>query len=202
MEIWLASDNQGKLAEMKLLLASAASDLGAPQWHLQREIPGFTPRPETGKTFAENARTKAKTLAAVRPGTWVLGEDSGLCVTGLGDLPGIHSARYAGDRATDLENTTKLLKMMTLRQVADRSARFVCSLTVITPKGEEWSFNGEWQGQISSLPKGQHGFGYDPVFIPAGASQTVAELGPAIKTSQSHRTKALQQWLAKVRANL
>ena len=115
MEVWLASDNQGKLNELKLLLSPANTEgIGPAQLHLQREIPGFSTRPENGKTFTDNARIKAKTLAAVKKGVWVLGEDSGLCVKGLGDLPGIHSARYAGDRASDLENTTKLIKMMGL----------------------------------------------------------------------------------------
>ncbi len=210
MEVWLASDNVGKLEEIKMLL-KPLSNLpgGAPQVHLQKEIPGFSTRPETGKTFLENAQIKARTLAAVKKQVWVLGEDSGLSVAGLGDLPGIHSARYAGEKASATENYTKLLKMMSLRNVQDRSAKFICSLVVITPSGEEWSFQGEWNGSIAKVPKGQHGFGYDPVFIPANSTQanaspasdgqkTIAELGPGYKQMHSHRSLAVRAWLEKM----
>lgn len=195
MELWIATGNAGKLKEYELQLRSLA-DL---KLHSQHEMPGFTPRPEDGKTFLENARIKAKTLKSVRSKDWVLGEDAGLEVTGLGGIPGIHSARYAGPKASDSENVAKLLKMMQIRGVSDRSARFVCSTVIYTPTGEEWVFEGEMKGHISKAPAGQLGFGYDPVFIPEGETQTLAELGPAYKVKLSHRAKALQAFLEKLK---
>ncbi len=111
MELWIATGNKGKLAEYKQLFREIA-DLKV---FSQGDLPSFTPRPEDGKTFEENARIKAKSLRAVKNNVWVLGEDAGLVVEGLNGLPGIHSARYAGPKASDSENVVKLLKMMTLK---------------------------------------------------------------------------------------
>lgn len=194
MELWIATGNKGKVNEYKLGLKEIV-DLKV---FTQADIPSFTPRPEDGKTFLENAQIKARSLKAVRPGVWVLGEDSGLEVEGLNNLPGIHSARYAGPKASDSENIAKLLKMMTIRPMANRNARFVCSTVVFTPEGEEWHFNGVMNGKISTKPAGQMGFGYDPVFIPEGQTQTLAELGPGYKNQNSHRAHALKQFLAKL----
>lgn len=196
MELWIATQNTGKLKEYELQLRS----LEGLKLHAAGEIAGYTARPEDGKTFVENARIKAKTLKAVRPQAWVLGEDSGLEVTGLGGLPGIHSARYAGPKAADSENVAKLLKMMQIRAVSDRSARFVCASVILTPEGEEWVFEGEMKGLIAKAPAGQLGFGYDPVFVPEGEQKTLAELGPGYKVQKSHRAKALQAFLAKLAA--
>lgn len=191
MELWIATGNKGKLSEYAQLLRSVENlDL-----HHQGEISSFTPRPEDGKTFEENARIKAKTLKAVKPQAWVLGEDSGLEVEGLNNLPGIHSARYAGPKASDSENVSKLLKMMTLKPMNNRNARFVCSVVIYTPEGKELVIAGELKGKISSKPAGQHGFGYDPVFIPDGETQTLAELGPGFKMQFSHRSQAIKEFL-------
>ncbi|MBX3032283.1 MAG: RdgB/HAM1 family non-canonical purine NTP pyrophosphatase [Bdellovibrionaceae bacterium] len=198
MELWIATGNTGKLKEYQLQLKEIA-DL---KLHAQSEIPGFTPRPEDGQTFLDNARIKARTLKAVRPDVWILGEDAGLEVTGLGNFPGIHSARYAGPKASDSENVAKLLKMMQIRHVSDRSARFVCTSVVFTPTGEEWVFTGELKGQIAKVPSGQLGFGYDPVFVPEGETKSLAELGPGYKIQHSHRAQALKQFLQKLRASL
>lgn len=195
-DIWIATGNEGKLKEISLILDPAFPKVTL---HHQNELPGFTARPENGKTYLENARIKTKTLKSVRDKDWVLGEDSGIEVLGLGGLPGIHSARYAGDKAQDSENTTKLLKMMSIRGVTDRSARFVCCLIVYTPDGQEWIFEAEMKGQIAKAPAGLHGFGYDPIFIPEGNSQTLAEIGPSYKMTHSHRTKALKAFIEKVK---
>lgn len=194
MELWIATGNKGKVNEYKLGLKEI------PHLHIftQADIPSFTPRPEDGKTFLENAQIKARSLKAVKPGVWVLGEDSGLEVEGLNNLPGIHSARYAGPKASDNENIAKLLKMMTIRPMANRKARFVCSTVVFTPEGEEWHFEGLMNGTIATKPSGQMGFGYDPVFIPEGQTQTMAELGPGFKNQHSHRSQALKKFLAKL----
>lgn len=194
MELWIATGNKGKLSEYKLLLREIA-DL---KIFSQADLASFTPRPEDGKTFEDNARIKAKTLRAVRNNTFVLGEDSGLIVDGLNGLPGIHSARYAGPKASDSENVSKLLKMMTLKPMQNRNAKFVASVVVYTPEGEEWVFTGEMKGTIASKPAGLHGFGYDPVFIPEGQTQTLAELGTGYKSQHSHRTQATKQFIAKL----
>lgn len=192
--MWIATGNKGKLSEYKLGLR----ELPDLKVFSQADLPTFTARPEDGKTFLENAQIKARTLKAVKPGVWVLGEDSGLEVEGLGNLPGIHSARYAGPKASDSENVAKLLKMMQIRSIANRKARFYCSTVVFTPEGEEWHFEGIMNGTIATKPVGQLGFGYDPVFISEGQTQTLAELGPGFKNQNSHRAKALKAFLAKL----
>lgn len=192
MEFWFASSNRGKLKEYELLLNTFDIKL-----FCQGDISAFTPRPEDGKTFEENARIKARTLRAVKNQHWVFGEDSGLEVTGLNNLPGIHSARYAGPKASDSENIAKLLKMMSIRPMPHRGAQFTCCLVVYTPKGEEWVFHGHMKGQIAKSPAGQLGFGYDPVFVPEGQAQTLAELGSGYKNQHSHRAQCFKSFLEK-----
>lgn len=197
MELWIATGNKGKLEEYKMALKS----LERLQLFHQGEIKGFTPRPEDGTTFLDNARIKAKTLKAIKPNAWVLGEDAGLEVTGLNNLPGVHSARYAGPHASDSENVAKLLKMMTIRNISPRTAQFKCVTVVYTPTNEEWIFEGTMKGVISPKVVGQLGFGYDPVFIPDGETKTLAELGPGYKVQKSHRAQALNQFLEKLNLN-
>ncbi len=196
MELWIATGNKGKLTEYKILF----NELADLQLHHQGEIASFTPRPEDGKTFEDNARIKAKTLRSVKNQAWVLGEDSGLVVEGLNGLPGIHSARYAGPKASDSENVSKLIKMVALKPMPNRNAKFVCSTVVYSPTGEEFVFTGEMKGTIAHKPAGLHGFGYDPVFIPEGQTQTLAELGAGYKTQHSHRSIAAKMFLEKLRS--
>ena len=196
MEVWVATGNKGKLQEMEMILKSLP-DL---QLHHQGELRTFSPRPEDGKTFLDNARIKAKTLRSVKNTQWVIGEDSGLEVDGMNGLPGIHSARYAGPKASDSENISKLLKMMAIKQIANRNAKFHCAMVIFTPEGEEWVFEGDLKGQISKLPAGNLGFGYDPVFIPDGQTKTLAELGAAFKNQNSHRSQALRMFLEKLKS--
>lgn len=195
MELWIATGNKGKLTEYKLLLRELA-DL---KIFSQADVPSFTPRPEDGKTFEENARIKSRTLRSVKNTAYVLGEDSGLVVEGLNGLPGIHSARYAGAKASDSENVSKLIKMMALKPMANRNAKFVCSMVVYTPAGEEWVFSTEMTGKIASKPSGLHGFGYDPVFIPDGETQSLGELGSGFKTQNSHRAQATKMFLQRLK---
>lgn len=192
-QFWLATSNKGKINELKMLLADLPLDL-----HSQGELAVYSPPDETGKTFEENARIKAKSLRAIRNTDWIVGEDSGLVVEGLGGLPGIHSARYAGPKAADAENVAKLLKMMQIRFVANRSAKFVTTLVVYSPSGQEYVFSGEVAGEIAKAPRGTAGFGYDPVFVPQGYDKTIAELEPKIKNAISHRAQAV----AKMRESL
>jgi len=192
-EVWFASSNNGKINEMKMLLNKLIND-GRVQLHHQGELPVFSAPPENGTTFIENARIKARALKAMKPGTWVFGEDSGLQVDGLNGLPGIHSARYAGPKAQDAENVAKLLKMMTLRPMPNRKAAFVSTIVAFDPQGTEHIFEGKLEGEIAKAAKGTQGFGYDNVFIPPGQPngemKTLAELGLAFKNKVSHRAKA------------
>lgn len=196
-EIWIATGNKGKLSEFKLLFEK---ELPPFKIFSIADLPTFTPPPENGQSFLDNARIKARSLKAVKLGVWVMAEDSGLEVEGLGNLPGIHSARYAGPKASDSENIAKLLKMMQIRQLSSRAAHFKCCMVVFSPSGEEMIFNGEMKGQISKTPAGQHGFGYDPVFIPEGETKTLAELGAGYKNKHSHRYKATMALIEKLKS--
>ena len=199
MEIWLATTNKGKIAEFKLLLQKGFPDC---QIHSIEELKSYSQPPENGKTYLENARIKARSVKAMKPGTYVIAEDSGLEVEGLGNLPGIHTARYAGPKASDNENIAKLLKMMQIRPMNNRNARFVCSMVVYVPTGEEWTFEGDLKGAIAKAPAGKMGFGYDPVFVCEGQTQTLAELGPSFKQQHSHRAAATKAFIQKLKATL
>ncbi len=188
-EIWFASNNNGKINEMKMLLNKLING-GLLQMHSSGELPVFSAPPENGDSFTANARIKARSLKAMKPGTWVFGEDSGLSVEGLNGLPGIHSARYAGPKAQDAENVAKLLKMMTLRPMNNRNAAFVSSVVAFDPEGHEHVFEGRLDGEIAKAARGTAGFGYDNVFVPPTETKTLAELGLAYKNKISHRAKA------------
>ena len=195
MELWIATGNKGKLEEYKLTL----NKIPEIKVFSQADLPHFTPRPEDGATFLDNARIKAKSVKALKSEHWILGEDAGLEVEGLNNLPGVHSARYAGPHARDSENVAKLLKMLQIRSNTNRNAQFKCVTVVLTPQNEEWVFEGVLKGQISAKATGVMGFGYDPVFVPEGETKTLAELGPAYKIQKSHRAIALAQFLAKLK---
>ncbi len=195
MELWIATGNKGKLDEYKLHLKSLSDNVGGLKIFSQGDIKSFTPRPEDGVTFLDNARIKAKSLKALKPDCYVLGEDAGLEVTGLNNLPGVHSARYAGPNARDSENVAKLLKMMQIRNINPRTAQFKCVTVVLTPNNQEWIFEGVMLGTIAQKPVGQMGFGYDPIFVPDQETKTLAELGPGYKIQKSHRAQALNLFL-------
>lgn len=192
MRIVLATRNQGKIREMKALLEGLPvevltlddfSDLSLPQ--------------EDGRTFEENALKKAKAVAEAT-GLWALSDDSGLEVDHLGGKPGIHSARYAGEGSTDEENNRKLLKELNGVPAEKRKARYRCVIALVGPKGESFTFEGECEGIISEYPKGEGGFGYDPIFFLPEKGKTMAELRPEEKNRISHRGKALgrfREWL-------
>jgi XTP/dITP diphosphohydrolase len=147
--------------------------------------------PEEGETYYENARAKAELGRRVGdPATTMLGEDSGLEVDGLGGRPGIASNRWAAGE----DPVEKLLHE--LKGVGNRTARYACELVAITPEGDELRGSGTLEGRIAEERRGSEGFGYDPVFIPAGETRTVAELGNAWKARHSHRARAAQALLA------
>lgn len=186
-DLVVASDNPGKLAEISRLLA------GTP-WrvHPQRAF-DVEPVEESGATFLENALLKAR-HAAARAGIAALADDSGLEVDALGGAPGVRSARYAGEHASDADNVAKLLAALADVEPARRTARFRCVLVLVRNADDPAPVvcEGVWEGTIAHAPRGSNGFGYDPVFIPAGENVTSAELAPAEKDRLSHRGQALR----------
>ena len=190
MELWLATGNKGKTKEFKKLLSPFSFEV-----HSQDELGFFSPPPEDGDSFEANARIKARALKAIKPEAWVIADDSGLVVEGLGGLPGIHSARYAGPRARDSENNAKLLQMMRLRTPTQREAYFYCCLVILSSTGQEFCCQGKLEGNIAHKLSGKEGFGYDPLFIPLGEIRTLGEMSFAQKNAISHRSKALKAFL-------
>lgn len=186
MKVRLVSRNRGKLRELRALL---------PGWELEPlEAPGLA---ETGATFYENARLKAAAGRRLAPpGSWVLAEDSGLEVEGLGGRPGVRSARFAGEAATDEENVQALLAALAGVVGAGRRARYRCELVLLDPHGAEHRGSGALEGRIVEAPRGREGFGYDPIFVPEQEQRTVAELGDAWKARHSHRARAVAALLA------
>jgi XTP/dITP diphosphohydrolase len=152
---------------------------------------GLAEPEETGQTFAENALLKAR-AAAEASGLVALADDSGLCVTALSGAPGIHSARWAGpQRDFALAMARVECELGTAR---DTSAKFVCVLALAAPTGESETFEGEAHGRLVFPPRGKNGFGYDPIFVADGMSQTFGEIAPAQKHSISHRARAFEKF--------
>jgi XTP/dITP diphosphohydrolase len=185
MRIVLATGNAKKRAELERILAGLDVEL-VPMTEL-----GLEGADETGDTFTANALIKARAVVAAI-GEAALADDSGLEVDALNGEPGVHSARYAGADGEDLSNNDKLMQELAGLPDEMRTARFVCVAALVTPDGEEWTVRGEMEGQITDEPHGEHGFGYDPYFIPAGCSVTTAELEPDEKDALSHRGKAFR----------
>ncbi|MFL6602841.1 MAG: RdgB/HAM1 family non-canonical purine NTP pyrophosphatase [Steroidobacteraceae bacterium] len=187
MRVVLASGNSGKLRELSSLLAPFGFDLVA-QSTLAVETP-----PETGKTFAENALLKARYAAAATKLS-ALADDSGIEVDALGGRPGIYSARYAGEGATDQANLRKMLDEMRDVPAQQRTARYQCVIAFVTSATDIKPIlaSGTWEGTLISTPRGLGGFGYDPIFVPRGFDRTAAEFDPQEKNSLSHRGQALR----------
>jgi XTP/dITP diphosphohydrolase len=153
---------------------------------------------EDGSTFIENARKKAITLAKALD-KWVLGEDSGLAVDALGGRPGVYSARYAGEDATDESNNRKLLEELAAVPTEKRGAHYVCTMALADPGGAiRAESEGRCYGRIGTQPRGSQGFGYDPLFIIPEYHRTFAELGLLVKRHLSHRARALDQLKVKL----
>lgn len=192
-QIIIATNNQGKAEEFKRFFLkyqiNALSLLD-----LTEELPDVE---ETGTTFSENAALKAEQIAAIinQP---VLADDSGLIIDALNGDPGIFSARYAGEHKNDLDNMAKVLKELMNVPLEKRTARFICVLAVARPGKETIFKTGICEGKISFNPTGKNGFGYDPIFIPTGRNQTMAEISATEKNQISHRSKAivqLKEWI-------
>jgi len=196
MDLWIATSNAGKLKEFKNMSMATSLKIRTP-----KELNFYSSPAETGETFLANAKIKAQSLykSLSDKKAWVLAEDSGLIVDGLNGLPGIHSARYAGPNARDSENNAKLLKMLSFKSPDNRTAHYFCSIFVITPEGQELNYEGKMMGNIGKKLAGTTGFGYDPLFIPEGETQTLAELEPSFKSKNSHRSKAFKKFLAELK---
>lgn len=164
------------------------------------EVAPFPEAPETGATFEDNALTKARD-AYVATGLPCVADDSGLTVDALNGMPGVLSARWSGEHGDDGANTALLLAQ--LRDVPDerRGAAFVSACALVWGAGPDYEavVRGEWPGSIAREPRGDGGFGYDPVFVPAGAMRTAAQLSPAEKDAESHRGRALALLLPALR---
>ncbi len=189
----LATRNAGKLHEFRHMLADITGEVIGLD-----AFPSLPPVPETGSTFEENARLKARAVQ-VQTGGWVIADDSGLCVDALGGAPGVFSARYAGEQASDADNMAKLLAALRDVSAERRTARFVCVLALVT-ETEETCFTGVCTGTLTAVPRGSDGFGYDPLFIPTGDTRTFAEMTPAEKAVYSHRARATQALVDHLRA--
>jgi len=185
--IVLATHNQGKVRELQAMLAG----LGIAVQSLA-DFPEIGEIPETGDTFEENARIKA--LAVCRlTGLTALADDSGLAVDALDGAPGVYSARYSGENATDAKNNEKLLAAMKDVPDALRGCRFVSVVAIERPDGQEFICRGEWPGRLARAPRGHNGFGYDPLFVDPEIGLSAAEMNPEQKNERSHRGRAVRQ---------
>ena len=187
----LASSNAGKLREFSELLGSSGLELA-----LQSDFQIAAP-PETGVTFLENALIKARNAAhlARLP---AIADDSGIEIDALGGAPGVYSARFAGEAASDEENLDKLLRALEGLPAARRTARYRCVIVYVESAADPQPLIGEgtWEGRIIEERRGQGGFGYDPCFVPEGEARTVAEMPASEKHAQSHRGQAMRAFLA------
>jgi XTP/dITP diphosphohydrolase len=185
----IATHNVGKVREIRELLASFGIDPIA-AGDLSLEEPD-----ETEKTFAGNAILKAK-AASKASGLPALADDSGLEVAALGGAPGIYSARWAGPEKDFRRAMARVERELKSAEAADFSARFLCALALAWPDGHAECFEGEIRGRLAFPPRGEKGFGYDPIFVPVGFSETFAEMDPARKHAMSHRAAAFSKLVA------
>ena len=183
----IATGNRHKLEEISEMLADFNIEVLSMQ---DVDLEGLEIE-ETGTTFEENAIVKAATVAK-QTGKMAIADDSGLEVDALNGEPGIYSARYAGEGATDADNNAKLLEKLKEVPLENRQARFVCALATVFPDGRKIVVRGTVEGYIDFEEKGSHGFGYDPLFLIPSYQQTFGELGPVIKNSMSHRGQAIE----------
>lgn len=193
MNIVLASKNKGKILEITELLKKLDKNISVQGLDQFPEIGNI---PEPGSTFLENALHKAKTVAE-KTQAICLADDSGLEVDALNGAPGVYSARFSGQEATDDKNNLKLLTLLKEIPEEKRTARFKCIIVAYAPNGQYLVSQGTWPGKIAEKPRGNNGFGYDPVFIDPDYQMTAAEMSQQLKNSLSHRSKALHDFMVK-----
>jgi XTP/dITP diphosphohydrolase len=191
MQLIVATRNTHKTREIEQILGS---DLAVRDLTAHPEISEIT---ESGTSFEENAKLKAIAVSEKLPGL-VIADDSGLEVEALGGAPGIHSARYAGANASDKERIAKLLRQLANAKSDRRHARFRCVLAVARDGQILATVEGVVEGKITEQPRGSHGFGYDPIFIPDAFEETFAELPEERKNNISHRAKAIRKLQGKL----
>lgn len=194
--IVIATKNPGKAEEFRQMFGKKGYTVKT-----LFDYPEIPDVEETGKTFEENARLKAETIAQILKQP-VLADDSGLKVDALGGMPGVYSARFAGEPKSDAGNNAKLLHELTDVPNEQRTAQFHCTLVFAAPDKDSLVVEAEWPGKIARIPEGENGFGYDPLFIPNGSTHTAAEMSSEEKNLVSHRGQAMQklsqkwqQWL-------
>ena len=185
IKLLVTSKNKKKINELKEILEPVGITIIS-----SNDIDGLPDVEETGKTFEENAILKASEIAKLTD-NYVFADDSGLEVEALNNAPGIYSARYAGENATDEDRINKLLNELGNKE--NRKARFVCVIAISDKNGETMTFRGEVYGSIIDKPRGKSGFGYDPIFVPDEFDETFAELSPDVKNRISHRGNALKK---------
>ena len=189
----IASTNPGKIAEVRQIMA------GLPLVLVTRdEVGGWPEIEETGDTYLANALLKARAVVAVT-GRAALADDSGIEVDALGGAPGVRSARFAGEQASDEDNNAKLIASLDGVPLERRGARYRCVAVLVTPDGAQMAGIGSCEGRIGFEPRGTGGFGYDPWFVPERESRTMAELTADEKHAISHRGKALRGLADKLR---
>jgi len=187
-QLVVASHNAGKVREIKALLGPHGIEA------ISAGSLGLAEPEETGASFAANAQIKA--LAAAKAGRHAaLADDSGLCVDALEGAPGIHSARWAGPTKDFRIAMTRIHDELRHKGLSTSAAKFACALCVALPNGEQQTFEGEVHGHLTFPPRGDHGFGYDPIFVADGMDQTFAEIDPARKHAMSHRARAFEKLL-------
>lgn len=194
IEVILGTRNHGKIAEFRSLLKGLS--LRILSFYDFPDVPAVV---ENGSTFQENAEKKAKVIAKAT-GRFAISDDSGLEVDCLDGKPGVMSARFVGLKATDKENTRRILKLLDGVSWDERTARFVCVICAADPKGKAICAEGVCTGRISFEMRGSHGFGYDPIFVPDGYRLTMAELEPGVKNQISHRADAMRKFREVLRA--
>jgi XTP/dITP diphosphohydrolase len=185
MKLVIATRNAGKLREIRDIFDFSGLEVSSAFDY--PEIPDVV---EDGDTFEANAVKKAVEIAQAT-GCWALADDSGLEVDALDGAPGVYSARYAGEPCSNKANNEKLLRELAGQD--SRTARFRCVIALSNPEGHARTVDGDCRGSIAEQERGNHGFGYDPLFVPEGFSETFAELSPEEKHSISHRGRALQK---------
>lgn len=186
-EILIATRNPGKAREFEQLFHSAGYQIKT-----LLDYPELPDVEETGMTFEENARLKAETIAKIC-NCLVLADDSGLEVDALYGQPGVYSARYAGEIKSDAANNAKLLHELTDVPLEERTANFHCTLVLAHPEKESLVVSAKWPGIIITIPRGENGFGYDPLFYIPEEQKTAAELSSERKNQISHRARAIRE---------
>ena len=190
MKLIIASNNKHKIYEIKTILGGKFSEILS-----IREAGIDHETVEDGTTFMENALKKAREIAEIS-GCAALADDSGICAHALGDAPGIFSARFAGNHGDDEANNQLLLKK--LEDKTDKGAHYTCAMALVYPDGKELTAEGYMYGKITDIPRGDRGFGYDPIFIADGEERTVAEMTDEEKNAISHRGMALRLLLERI----